>query len=216
MRASAANCLLRLAGYLPDAFHFLIPARHNREMAKRDNHYERAFAEYLRGRRVPCVGVDEVRRSQAPDGPLKSLDYIVSPPEADRAWLVDVKGRRFPAGRSRQYWKNWSTSEDLRGLARWEVLFGQRFHGLLVFAYHLVSDLAPVPPEAIFAWQDRLYAFVGIRLDLYTAWAHTISPRWDTVAMPSARFRELAAPLDHFLSPQLLATPSQSERACIG
>lgn len=180
-------------------------------MAKRDNHYERAFAEYLRGRKVPCIGVDEVRRSESPLGPLKSLDYIVSPPTGDAAWLVDIKGRRFPAGRGRQYWKNWSTSGDLEGLSRWETHFGPRFHGLLVFAYHLVSDLAPVPPEAVFPYQERLYAFVGIRLDLYMAWAHVISPKWDTVAMPAARFRELAAPLDHFLFPAVA-----DQRARIG
>jgi glutamyl-tRNA synthetase len=34
------------------------------------------------------------------------------------SWLVDVKGRRFPSGdEQKQYWKNWSTRDDLRSLA---------------------------------------------------------------------------------------------------
>src|SRR3972149_2650541 len=47
---------------------------------KRDNHYEAAFEAYLRRRRLPYVAVDEARRSLAPDGALKSLDFIVSSP----------------------------------------------------------------------------------------------------------------------------------------
>jgi hypothetical protein len=75
-------------------------------MANRDNHYEAAFEEYLRERGVPYVAVDEARRSVlSGGGSLKSLDFIVSAPEA--MWLVDVKGRRFPSGdEQKQYWKN--------------------------------------------------------------------------------------------------------------
>ena len=37
-------------------------------MANRDNHYEAAFEEYLRGRGVPYVAVDEAKRSVLSDG----------------------------------------------------------------------------------------------------------------------------------------------------
>lgn len=167
-------------------------------MAKRENHYEAAFEAYLRAKRVPYVAVDETRRSQSPEGSLKSLDFIVSPATGDRSWLVDVKGRRFPAGRQRQFWKNWSTGDDLKSLARWERLFGDRFVGLLVFAYELVAELAPVPAELIFPFRERLYAFVAIRLDHYAGWARTLSPRWDTLSLPAARFRQLARPVESF------------------
>ena len=93
-------------------------------MANRDNHYEAAFEAYLRERRLPYIAVDEARRSLVPDGSLKSLDFIVSPP-GDVSWLVDVKGRRFPSGdEHHQYWKNWSTRDDLRSLAAWQSHFG--------------------------------------------------------------------------------------------
>ena len=32
-------------------------------MANRDNHYEAAFEEFLRSRRLPYIAVDEARRS---------------------------------------------------------------------------------------------------------------------------------------------------------
>src|SRR6188768_3257648 len=71
----------------------------------RDNHYEAAFEEYLRSRRMPYIAVDEARRSLVAGGSLKSLDFIVSPP-GQMSWLVDVKGRRFPSGdEHHQYWK---------------------------------------------------------------------------------------------------------------
>ncbi len=170
-------------------------------MANRDNHYESAFEEYLRSRRVPYVAVDEARRSLMANGEsIKSLDFIVAAP-GPWSWLVDVKGRRFPAGEEqKQYWKNWSTQDDLRSLARWESLFGESFRGLFVFAYNIVGDRAPLPPDQLFECRGALYGFVGISLTDYAGWAHLISPSWDTVAMPTVDFRRLARPIDDFLA----------------
>lgn len=169
-------------------------------MANRDNHYEAAFEEYLRSRGVPYVAVDEARRSVLSDGAsLKSLDFIVSTPGAI-TWLVDVKGRRFPSGdEQKQYWKNWSTRDDLDSLAQWEELFGENFRGLFVFAYDILGDRAPLPAGQLFEHRGNLYGFVAIPLAEYAAFAHPISPRWDTVAMPTADFRRLARPLEELL-----------------
>jgi hypothetical protein len=161
---------------------------------KRDNHYERAFEAYLRQRRVAYVAVDETRRSLLGDGSLKSLDFIISTPLGVR-WLVDVKGRRFPSGRRRAYWKNWSTRDDLVSLRRWEQKFGDDFRGLFVFAYNVRGDRAPLPAEELFAWRDRVYGFVAIPLVEYARHARVLSPRWGTVRMPVRRFRELARPM---------------------
>ena len=172
-------------------------------MANRDNHYEAAFECYLRSRQIAYVAVDESRRSLLADGSIKSLDFIVSC--AAGAWLVDVKGRRFPSGHQKQYWKNWSTRDDLLSLSQWERLFGEQFGGLFVFAYNVVGDRAPVAAERLFEFRGGLYGFIGIRLCEYALHARPISPAWDTVAMPSARFRELAAPLDCFLGDPVAA-----------
>ncbi len=164
-------------------------------MANRDNHYEAAFEAYLRSRGLPYVAVDEAKRSVLDNREsIKNLDFIVSQPGAC-TWLVDVKGRRFPSAED-QYWKNWSTRDDLVSLAQWESLFGENFRGLLVFAYLIVGDRAPLPAEQLFEFREALYGFVGVTLADYTAHCRQISPRWDTVAMPTADFRRLARAID--------------------
>ena len=172
-------------------------------MAKRDNHYEAAFESWLRWLRVPYVAVDESHRAAAPakspaGRTLKSLDFIVSPADGPLTWLVDVKGRRFPTA-GQQYWRNWSTADELESLAGWEELFGTRSAGLLVFAYNVVGELAPLPADELFEHHKKLYAFVGIRLDHYASFARTLSPRWGTVTVPVPRFRALARPAREFL-----------------
>jgi hypothetical protein len=169
-------------------------------MVKRDNHYEAAFEAYLRALCVPYVAVDELRRTLVADGEsIKNLDFIVASP-GGASWLVDVKGRRFPSGdETRHYWKNWSTADDLGSLARWETLFGRRFAGLFVFAYNIVGDQAPLPPERLFEFREALYGFVAIRLADYATAARPISPAWETLAVPTAEFRRLARPADEFL-----------------
>ena len=169
-------------------------------MANRDNHYEAAFEEFLRSRGVPYVAVDEARRSVLSNGAsIKSLDFIVAVP-GGATWLVDVKGRRFPSGEDQKhYWKNWSTRDDLCSLAQWEQLFGAGFRGLFVFAYEVLGDRAPLAAEQLFSHRDSLYGFVAVPLEAYAAEARTISPRWDTVAMPTAAFREQARPLTELL-----------------
>src|SRR3982751_178112 len=123
-------------------------------MAKRDNHYEAAFEAWLRWLRVPHVAVDEahrtaMRRAAAESRTIKSLDFIVSPPSCSGAWLVDVKGRQFPTA-GRQYWRNWSTADELESLASWESLFEKASGALLVFAYNVIGELAPLPAEELF------------------------------------------------------------------
>jgi hypothetical protein len=169
-------------------------------MANRDNHYEAAFEEYLRSHGVPYVAVDEARRSVLSNGAsIKSLDFIVSAP-GQIAWLVDVKGRRFPSGEEqKQYWKNWSTADDLRSLAQWEEFFGDNFRGLFVFAYDVLGNRSPLPAEELFEYRDKLYGFVAVPLSAYMGHARMISPRWDTLAMPTAEFRRHARPLDELL-----------------
>lgn len=169
-------------------------------MANRDNHYETAFEEYLRRRGVPYVAVDEGRRSLLASGAsLKSLDFIVSS-GGPVIWLVDVKGRRFPSGdEQKQYWKNWSTRDDLVSLSQWERLFGPGFCALFVFAYNIVGNRAPLPPEQLFEHRGGLYGFVAVRLTDYAAGCRPLSPRWDTVAMPVAEFRRVARPMDELL-----------------
>ena len=150
-------------------------------------------------RAVPYVAVDEARRSLL-GGTVdqESRLHRLAGRRSGAGWSTS-KGRRFPSGdEQKQYWKNWSTRDDLTSLAQWERLFGPHFGGLFVFAYNVVGDRAPLAGE-LFEFRGGLYAFLGVRLADYAPWARPISPRWDTLAMPAARFRELAAPFDWYL-----------------
>lgn len=162
-------------------------------MANLSNHYEAAFEAYLRAERIAYVAVNERRRALADGVSLKSVDYIVSPENEGPSWLVDVKGRRFPAGtRRKQYWKNWSTRDDIDSLTRWRGRFGAEFNAALVFAYLLTAEASPVPPERVFYFRGQAYAFVGLPLEEFVLSARKLSERWQTVAMPTAEFRQAA------------------------
>lgn len=178
-------------------------------MANRDNHYEAAFEAYLRSRGIPYVAVDEAKRSVFSNGAsIKSLDFIVASP-GQKTWLVDIKGRRFPSGdEQKQYWKNWSTRDDIDSLAQWEQLFGPTFRGLFVFAYDVLGDRAPLPAEEMFEFRESLYGFVAVPLQDYAEYARPISPRWDTLAMPAADFRRLAIPMAELLGQEPQTPPN--------
>lgn len=98
-------------------------------MAQRHHHYERAFEEFLRSRRIPYVAVDEARKALLPDagggqvravtaldadsrsssdpasdaGPqarsLKSFDFVIY--SQPNNLLLDVKGRKVTPRHSR-------------------------------------------------------------------------------------------------------------------
>jgi hypothetical protein len=80
-------------------------------MAQRFHHYELAFEEYLRARRIPYVAVDEAKKALLPDGrlfcedhagpeptraALKSFDFVLYGQGSNL--LVEIKGRRLGSG----------------------------------------------------------------------------------------------------------------------
>ncbi len=190
---------------------------------KRHNHYEAAFEDYLRSEKIPYIAVNEQRRAIATQGSLKNLDFILSPDvifeqedpyglfESDesferplrRQWLVDVKGRRFPSGS--QYWRNWTTEDELDSLTRWQERFGDDFQAALVFVYQLTSDQSPVPVNEIHFYRSEAYAMVAVSLDDYRRQAKPLSAKWQTVSIPTAQFRQLAQPLVSLFSERLSA-----------
>ena len=175
-------------------------------MAIRSNHYDAAFEEYLRARRVPYVAVDEQRRSLLADASLKSFDFIVTAAptatgEPRPNLLVDVKGRRFPgAGGSR--WESWATAEDVECLLHWERVFGDGFRAALVFAYDLGPD-AGEPETGEFAqpfeYRDRRYAFFAVFAEAYRGRMRRRSAAWDTVHLPRQAFAEVRSPVAELL-----------------
>lgn len=179
-------------------------------MAQRRHHYEAAFEEYLRCRRIPYVAVDEARKTLLPAdarpmrgpaaaGPLKSFDFVLYGP--DENLLAEVKGRKVvgrTSGAGRL--ESWATREDVESLAAWERLFGEGFRAAFVFVYWW--DAQPAAPlfEDVFEHRGRWYALRLIRLDAYAAVMRPRSERWGTVHLPSADFARLSEPFGGVLT----------------
>lgn len=161
-------------------------------MAKSSNHYDRAFEQLLRLIRRPYVAVNETRRALFQESSLKSMDFVVYSEQAANL-LIDVKGRKMIRG-SRS-WESWTTEEDLTSLMQWEEVFGDRFKGLLVFAYQL-TEPRDLEQHALF-WElrGRRYAFYGIWARDYARRMRPRSASWQTVSLRSRDFRELRQPL---------------------
>ncbi|HEY1375471.1 MAG TPA: HYExAFE family protein [Gemmataceae bacterium] len=179
----------------------------------RSNHYESAFEAYLRTRRLGYVAVDEAHRSTLDDEPVKSLDFVVYGANGAKL-LVDVKGRRFPGGkkdRPRRVWETWSTREDIDGLVRWTERFGPGYVGLLVFVYRVMPTvLLPLGTPDLWLWHDRFYLLRAVPVEEYRRHMRVRSPRWGTVMLPTASFRELVRPFRDFVAPK--QTPATALR----
>jgi hypothetical protein len=175
----------------------------------RSNHYEAAFEGYLQWHRLCYVAVDETRRAFLGEERVKNLDFIVHGDGGARL-LVDVKGRRYPSGppeRPRRVWESWSTREDVDGLERWAGMFGPGYLGLLVFSYHLGPEVE-LPPDTVdlFTFRGRRYLFRAVEVSAYRRHMRVRSPKWDTVNLSSAAFRELVRPLDGYTRGLVLAS----------
>jgi hypothetical protein len=168
---------------------------------QRNNHYEAAFEAYLQWHGIGYVAVDESRRTLLGDMPLKSLDFIVFGGR-DAGFLVDIKGRRFPAGppsRPRRTWESWCTEDDVAGLESWSQRFGSGFRGLLVFAYLIAPDVPLLPEtEDLWKWRERRYLFRAVAIDDYRTAMRVRSPRWHTFDVPVPAFRDIVHPLSYF------------------
>ena len=169
----------------------------------RSNHYEAAFEAYLRAGGLCYVAIDESKRATLDDEPVKSLDFIVYGP-GDARLLVDVKGRRFPSGkpkhRPKYTWQNWVMAEDVDGLVRWEQRFGPGYRGLLVFAYHILPAVElPLMTPDLWRWRGKAYLFRAVPVEDYRREMRVRSPRWATVHLPGAAFREMVRPFQAFV-----------------
>ncbi len=170
-------------------------------MPHRYNHYDQAFAAYLRHHRRPCVAVDESRRALAASASLKSPDFVVSAGPGDQ-WLIDVKGRKFPTGGTPggHLWENWVTRDDIESLLSWETAFGGQFRGLLVFAYELLTDGMAELHDDVWNHRGKKYAFYSVAARDYAGVMRPRSASWETVSLPAAQFRRLRVPLGRMLA----------------
>jgi hypothetical protein len=167
----------------------------------RGNPYETAFEAYLKAHGLCTVAVDETRRAQWGDTSVKNLDFIVLGGSGTRL-LVDVKGRQFPvgpAGKERYVWENWSTQEDLQGMANWTRLFGPGSVGLFVFLYRIgPTVILPQDTPDLWTWRQERYLLRAVTIEAYRRHMKVRSPKWGTVCLSGAVFRALARPFRFF------------------
>jgi len=171
------------------------------------HHYERAFAAFLRSRRVPHISVNEAQRTPLPDaGPLsaldaagvtqrglKSFDFVIY--GSTRHLLAEIKGRKIALGNGRSpRLESWVTRDDVESLNTWGELFAEPFDPAFVFVYWCEAQ----PPDAlfqeIFEHQGRWYAIRAIRVADYITEMKTRSERWGTVHLPTQAFARLSRP----------------------
>ncbi|MFM9958028.1 MAG: HYExAFE family protein [Phycisphaerales bacterium] len=188
-------------------------------MAQRRHHYEVAFEEYLRARRIPYVSVNEARKALLPPDAsfsvrtdpaeasatqsLKCFDFVVY---SDRVnLLVDVKGRKVArrkkpqsgaalAAVPRSGLESWVTREDVDSLSAWRRLFGEGFDAAFVFVYWCDDQ----PPDGlfqeVFEHRGRWYAVRSARMDPYVASMRERSAKWRTVHVPARDFERISEP----------------------
>ena len=171
----------------------------------RSNHYEAAFEAYLQEKGLSYIAIDETRRSLYGAKSLKNLDFIVHATAASHL-LIDVKGRRFPAGpptKPRAVWECWSTSDDLEALDSWAPAFRSRaIQGLLSFFLYDIDPAVGLPDNVDDLWcfRGRRYLLRAVAADDYQMHRRVRSQRWGTnVSLPADVYRRLAQPFAHFV-----------------
>jgi len=163
----------------------------------RRHHYECAFEEFLRSRRIPYVAVDEARKALLPrhhagtsaaDAAIKSFDFVVYGGAGNL--LVDIKGRRASGRRL----ESWATIEDVESLCRWEGLFGPGFEAAFVFVYACDEQ----PPDSLFQevieHKGTWYALRAVLVREYAKVMKLRSQRWRTVDVPGSVFSRISHP----------------------
>ena len=71
---------------------------------------------------------------------------------------------------------------------------------LAIFAYQLLPIISVAEDtEDLWTWRGRRYLLRAVPVDAYRQRMRVRSPRWGTVGLPGAVFRELVRPLHYFL-----------------
>jgi hypothetical protein len=162
--------------------------------------YEQAFESWLMDNHVQYVVVDQQKRKMFARNKIKSFDFLLYP--ADSAPVIaELKGRRFK-GKSLAGLTSlqcWVTMEDIRGLIRWEDVFAEGFEALFIFAYEFENIIVETDGRDVYDFQENQYMFYAVKLDDYREFMKVRSPKWQTVTLPAAKFREFAIPVRELL-----------------
>ena len=70
---------------------------------------------------------------------------------------------------------------------------------MLVFVYHILPVVSlPDDVEDLWTWRGRRYLMRAVWAEEYRQHMRVRSPKWETVCLPGAVFRELVQPFRNF------------------
>ena len=179
-------------------------------MIVKANHYEEAFMNWLSDNRIRYLPVDQHKRRVFSRFKVKSFDFLVYPPGGG-AVMAEVKGRKYKgtslAGLSGL--ECWVTMDDVRGLIRWNQVLnagmqgagdkGHPYEAAFLFVYEFANVDVEADGAEVYDCGDKNFVIFAVRLDDYRESMVVRSPKWQTVTLPAAKFREVAVGIREFL-----------------
>ena len=167
------------------------------------NHYEEAFENWLIDNRVRYVAVDQHKRAAFARSRIKSFDFLIYPGNAHSEIIIaEIKGRKFHGTSLSKLsgLQSWVTIDDVRGLIRWEQVFGKGHLAVFIFAYHFENVDVECDGREVYDFDQRKYLFLSVKLEDYRSYMTVRSPKWQTVSLPADLFRNCAVDLKTLLT----------------
>ena len=172
-------------------------------MAKRKGayaYYEAVFENILRKCEIPYIAINENKRPIIRGEAIKNFDFIVYSKKGK--YLIDIKGKFFPYEYSYgkpNYWENWITLDDIKGLKFWQKIFGKGFKSFIIYPFLIKYKKDNKQFDYFHIFKGNLYGVVAISMDLYLKNSKSRSKKWKAIYISRDKFRKLAVPLNKLI-----------------
>ncbi|MEN6385962.1 MAG: HYExAFE family protein [Phycisphaerales bacterium] len=164
------------------------------------NHYERAFASWLKDNGIQYLAIDQQKRTAFSRCKIKSFDFIFYT-AGKKAIIAEVKGRKFTGKTFISFGTlpNWVTDDDIEGIRKWIKIFQGQYEGIFVFAYDLTNIDVETDGREIFECSGKRYVFLAVKLADYMAGASLRSMKWKTLHLSAEYFRQCVIDADRLI-----------------
>jgi hypothetical protein len=155
------------------------------------NHYERAFASWLKDNGIQYLAIDQQKRTAFSKCKIKSFDFLFYTADK-KAYIAEVKGRKFKGKSFAAFGTlpNWVTDDDIGGIAKWIQIFQEQYAGLFVFAYDLENIDVETEGREIYDYREKRYVFLAVKLADYLDGATLRSRKWKTLHLSAEYFKK--------------------------
>ncbi len=163
------------------------------------NHYEKAFAQWLRVNGIDYITLDDTKRKAFGRISLKSFDFLII--KENKKIITEVKGRKF-RGKTLEGLKGlqcWITQDDCRSLQKWDRIFDD-YEAVFLFAYNIENYYTDLDGRDSFVFDNRKYIFFVIKFKDYIQNLKIRSPKWKTVTLSADDFRKNLIEANNFLN----------------